>query len=127
MTDAALIAEARKHLGEFALGIPGASAASASAALLAASGRVYTGVCVDLSSGIGFCAEHAAMAEMLRERETVVVKAVAVSAFGVIPPCGRCREMLAQVDRRNLACEVLVAEGRWVPLRELLPHWWQDA
>lgn len=125
MTDGDLIAEAQKHLGEFALGAPGTSAASASAALLAASGRVYTGVCVDLSCGIGFCAEHAAVAAMVLARETVVLKAVAVSAFGVIPPCGRCRELLAQVDRRNLECEVIVPEGPPVRLRELLPHWWQ--
>jgi cytidine deaminase len=39
---------------------------------------------------------------MLLTRETVIQRIVAVSATGILAPCGRCREMMAQVDKRNL-------------------------
>ena len=71
------------------------------AALVTGSGTLYTGVCIDLECGIGFCAEHAAVAEMLKVRESVVRMIVAVNCEGtVLPPCGRCRELLWQVDPR---------------------------
>jgi len=38
-----------------------ASAGSVAAALLSEHGNVYTGVCIDVPCGIGFCAEHAAV------------------------------------------------------------------
>jgi cytidine deaminase len=69
------------------------------AALLRTSGTLDTGVSVDLECGIGFCAEHAAVAEMLKPRESEVRVIVAVnSEKEVLPPCGRCRELLWQVD-----------------------------
>ena len=37
-----------------------AEAGGVGAALLSASGKVYVGVCIDTSSSMGFCAEHAA-------------------------------------------------------------------
>lgn len=122
-----LVAEARKHIGRFALSEPDFSAASVASALVTEAGNVYTGVCFDVACGIGFCAEHAAVASMLQGRETVVAKIVAVKADGIIPPCGRCRELLAQVDRRNLACEVIVGPDRSMRLRDLLPLWGGEA
>ncbi len=111
ITDEELAEKAREQLGEFPLSKPPFSAASVSAALVSESGQVFTGICIDLACGIGFCAEHAAIAAMLQSRQTVIRKIVAVSAYGVIPPCGRCREMMAQVDTRNLQCEVVLANG----------------
>ncbi len=123
MTDDELIKEARKHVGEFSLSEPDLTAGSVSAAVLTEDGNVYTGVCVDLSCGIGFCAEHSAVAEMLKNRETVIRKMVAVNDSGILPPCGRCRELVAQVDRRNFACEVILP-GDKRPLADLLPNHW---
>jgi hypothetical protein len=40
------------------------------AAILTASGAVYTGICIDARCGMGFCAEHSAVAEMLKARES---------------------------------------------------------
>lgn len=121
MNNEDLIAEARKHVGEFALSKPDFSAASVASALVTEAGNVYTGVCFDVASGIGFCAEHAAVASMLQGRETVVARIVAVKADRIIPPCGRCRELLVQVDRRSLACEVIVGPDRTMRLHDLLP------
>jgi len=94
-------------------------------ALLAADGKVYLGVCIDVSCGIGFCAEHSAIAAMVTAGEQVIVKIVAVLGDGkVIPPCGRCREFMHQLDKKNLQTEVVLAPDRSLPLSELLPHPW---
>ena len=100
------------------------SAGGVGAAVRTTRGNIYTGVCVDLGSGLGFCAEVAAIAEMLKHRETHIEAVVAVSGDRILPPCGRCRETMVQIDARNLDCMVIVAENREVPLRELLPDHW---
>jgi cytidine deaminase len=98
-------------------------AASVAAALVSASGHIYTGVCVDTACSLGFCAEHAAVAEMLKARESHVQTIVAVNKDGkILPPCGRCRELLWQVDRRNAATWVVLGPSEGVELRELLPR-----
>ncbi len=101
------------------------SAGSVGAAVLTAKGNIYTGICIDLACGLGFCAEVAAVAEMLKARETHILAVVAVSNGGVLGvPCGRCRETIAQVDTQNLDCAVILGGDREVPLRELLPEHW---
>jgi cytidine deaminase len=126
MENRLLIAEARKHVGEFALAKAGLTAGSVAAALVTDNGNIYTGICLDLASGVGFCAEHSAIAAMLLNRETVIMKIVAVGHVGVLPPCGRCRELMVQVDRRNHQCEVLLPNGTSRKLKELLPFSWLD-
>ncbi|MCI0399596.1 MAG: cytidine deaminase [Chloroflexi bacterium] len=94
-----------------------------SAALLAGSGRLYTGLSIEASSGIGFCAEHSAVAQMLTAGESHIHKIVAVAADGqVLPPCGRCRELLYLIDRRNLQSEIVLGPDRSRSLAELLPE-----
>ena len=122
----ALVAKAAALVGEFELTKPSISAGGIGAALETASGMVYTGINLDLACGIGFCAEHSAVAEMLKTRETVVRRIVAVNEERIIAPCGRCREMLLQVDARNLDCEVLLPDGAAAMLRELLPSAWLE-
>lgn len=98
-------------------------AGGVAAALLTDSGSVHTGICIDTSSSMGFCAEHAAIADMLKSRQTRIVAIVAVGDDGAImPPCGRCREMIRQVDPQNWNTQVMVAEDTTVALAELLPH-----
>ena len=122
----ALVAKAAALVGEFELTKPSISAGGIGAALETASGMVYTGINLDLACGIGFCAEHSAVAEMLKTRETVVRRIVAVNEERIIAPCGRCCEMLLQVDARNLDCEVLLPDGAAARLRELLPSAWLE-
>ena len=102
------------------------SAGSVGAAIQTAKGNVYTGICIDLACGLGFCAEVAAVAEMLKNGETHITAMVAVSGRKILPPCGRCRETIAQVDARNLECQVLVAKDEGVRLKDLLPRQWLD-
>lgn len=122
----ALLREARALVGEFTLIKPSITAGAVGAALEAGSGRIYTGINLDLACGIGFCAEHSAVAEMLKQRETVVRRIVAVNDERIVAPCGRCREMLVQVDPRNLDCEVLLPDDVVLPLRDLLPNAWLE-
>ncbi|MCG0275386.1 MAG: cytidine deaminase [Thermosediminibacteraceae bacterium] len=103
-----------------------AEAGGVGAALLAESGKVYTGVCIDTASSMGFCAEHAAAAAMITAGESRVLKMIAVGWDGrIMPPCGRCREFISQIHSENLNTEVMVAEGVIVTLRELLPYDWK--
>jgi cytidine deaminase len=103
-----------------------AEAGGVGAALLSGSGAIYTGVCIDTACSLGFCAEHAAAAAMITAGESRVLKMVAVNWDGqILPPCGRCREFISQLDADNSAAEILVADGVIVKLKALLPHDWR--
>ena len=94
-------------------------------ALLAADGQVYVGVCVDVSCGIGFCAEHSAIAAMVTAVEYRIRKIVAVQSDGsVMSPCGRCREFMRQLDPENMDADVVLAQGHSKLLKDLLPYPW---
>ena len=98
--------------------------------LVTSSGNPFLGVCIDTGSGTGFCAEHAAIAAMVTAGEFRIDRIVAVWRDGsgplwVLPPCGRCREFIRQMDPGNLDTEVLLGRDRSAPLRDLLPeHGW---
>ena len=98
------------------------SAGTVGAVIVSRSGKKYTGICLDFASSLGFCAEHAAIAEMLKAHESEIALVVAVYQDGaVLPPCGRCREMMWQLSDSNVDALVILAPNRAVPLRELLP------
>lgn len=103
---------------------PSASAGSVAAALLTAEGHIYRGVCIDVPCSMGFCAEHAAIAAMITAGESRVVRLVALTETRIVPPCGRCREFLYQINPRNLDCEILLSD-RTATLDELLPDRWE--
>jgi cytidine deaminase len=125
--DLALIEAARAIAGRFPLSEPRLSAGQVGAALRTRSGRIYTGICIDLACGIGTCAEHSAIAEMLKHRETEVESIVAVSDSRILPPCGRCRELLIQINAKNKSTKVILGENEYALLGEMLPHYWLDA
>lgn len=89
------------------------------------SGSVFTGICIDVPCSIGICAEQAAIAEMLKHGETKIKKIVAVYEDGsILPPCGRCRELISQLDFENENTVVVIAGDREILLKELLPERW---
>ncbi|HEV3310079.1 MAG TPA: cytidine deaminase [Chloroflexota bacterium] len=102
------------------------------ASLVTDRGNVYSGVCIDTGSGTGFCAEHGAIAAMVTAREYKIQRIVAVwkddaARLYVVPPCGRCREFIRQIDPANLDTEVLLSRTEILTLRELLPsNTWPD-
>ncbi|HYE16384.1 MAG TPA: cytidine deaminase [Pyrinomonadaceae bacterium] len=95
-------------------------------ALLTEGGSVHVGVCIDAPGGMGFCAEHSAIAAMITHGEQAIRKIVAVLGDGtVLPPCGRCREFMRQVGAGNMdGTEVVLGREESVRLRDLLPRPW---
>lgn len=98
-------------------------AGGVAAALVTDKGNIYRGVCIDTACSLGFCAEHAAVAAMLTAGENRVAAIVAVGwDKKVMPPCGRCRELLMQLG--NPDAQVFVAADTAVAVKELLPWYW---
>lgn len=88
--------------------------------------NIYIGASIDACCGIGFCAEHSAIASMVTNGEYRIKKIVAVSGDGaVLPPCGRCRELMYQINEDNRNTEIIIGETRVVKLKDLLPEPWQ--
>src|SRR5215469_17412365 len=80
-------------------------------ALVTDKGNVYVGVCIDTACGMGFCAEHAAVASMITAGESKIVTIVAVNSDGkIIPPCGRCREFIYQINDNNGETRVILRD-----------------
>ncbi len=96
-------------------------------ALVTDKGNIYLGVSIDTCSGMGFCAEHSAIAAMITQGEHKIKKIVAVFENGVAgPPCGRCRELMHQIHEDNLETEVIYGEDEVAKLKDLLPHPWDE-
>src|ERR1700712_5178294 len=94
--------------------------------LVTAAGHRYSGVCIDTGSGTGFCAEHSAIAAMVSAGEYQIRRIVAVwrdeqDRLYVLPPCGRCREFIRQIDPTNIDTDIVLSLDRSATLRELLP------
>lgn len=101
-------------------------------ALITDKNTIFKGVCIDTSSGMGFCAEHTAISQMITQGEYKIKKIVAVwkdekGGVFVIPPCGRCREFMRQTNGENLETDVVLDIYKEIKLKELLPYydWWQ--
>lgn len=96
-------------------------------ALISKKGKVYTGVCIDTMSSMGYCAEHNAIGSMLTDGETKIEKIVAVwkdkkgKSF-ILHPCGRCREFMRQINEKNMSTEVILGKDKVVKLKALLPY-----
>jgi len=102
-----------------------ATAGTVAAALLTDKGNVYTGVCIDTPAGMGFCAEHSAIASMITVGESHIIKLVATGIDDdgkACAPCGRYREFINSVHDENYKCEVLLEDGLITTIEKLLPN-----
>jgi cytidine deaminase len=93
------------------------------AALLAKSGRVYTGCNVENASyGLSICAERTAVFKAVSEGERDF-EAMAVVTDKGVTPCGACRQVLLEFGED---IQVIVADEtggyRVFGLQELLPE-----
>ncbi|MEI7709348.1 MAG: cytidine deaminase [bacterium] len=123
-----LFAEASKISPSRKLSIS-ANCGGVGAALITAQGKIYTGICIDTYCGLGFCAEHSAIAEMLKNGESEIKEILAVKESfdnSVISPCGRCRELMLQIDPKNKDTVVYISNKKAVKLSELLPEHWME-
>lgn len=103
-------------------------AGGVAAAILSASGRIYTGVCVDTCSTLGICAERNAIFNMITNGEQKIRKVLAVMPDGSCgAPCGACRELMVQLmpdEYKGVEIMMDYNSGRTVTLGELTPEWW---
>ncbi len=104
------------------------SAGGVAAAIESASGRIYTGVCVDTSSSLGICAERNALFNMITNGENEIRRVLAIMPDGKTgAPCGACREFMAQLMMgRYQEVEIMLdyEDEKIVTLDELTPEWW---
>ena len=106
---------------------PFIEAGGVAAAILTDQGNIYTGVCIDTASTLGMCAERNAIANMITNGESRIVKLGCVMRDGNVGmPCGACREYLMQLDKNSKDIEILdnLDTKEVVKLEELVPRWW---
>ena len=103
-------------------------AGGVAAAILSASGRIYTGVCVDTACTLGICAERNAIFNMLTNGEQEIKRVIAIMPDGKNgAPCGACRELMVQLmpdGYKDIEIMMDYDEGRIMTLGELTPEWW---
>ena len=99
-----------------------------SAAILSASGRIYTGVCIDTCSTLGVCAERNAIFNMITNGEQEIEKVIAILPDGSCgAPCGACRELMVQLmPEKYKGIEIMMnyRKERTMTLGDLTPEWW---
>ena len=99
-------------------------------ALKTLKGNIFRGVCLGFFCGIGSCGEYQAIGSMISNGEKEIKTIVAVwydekkKRYEVIPPCGKCREMIHQLDKKNWNAEMIIPGNKKVKLKDLLPHSW---
>ena len=104
------------------------TAGEVSAAIASASGKIYTGVCMDTCSTLGICAERNAIFNMITCGESQISKVLAILPDGTTgAPCGACRELMVQLmpgTYQDVEIMLDYENGKIVTLGELTPHWW---
>lgn len=107
---------------------PYVEAGCVAASVLASSGRVYTGICVDTCSTLGICAERNAIFNMLTNSDDRIVKVLALKPDGSCgAPCGACRELMVQLspdEYRQVEILLDYETKRSTTLGQLTPEWW---
>lgn len=98
------------------------------AAVESVSGKIYVGICIDTACTLGVCAERNAIFSMITNGENEIRRVIAVGSNGkTIPPCGACRELMAQLMPHtycNIEIMLDYDNHRSVNLGELMPKWW---
>lgn len=121
-SDEELIATAHKTIN-FRQISPQVDVGSVACALLTDQGDIFTGICIDAKCSLGFCAEHNAIGAMLTHGQNKVMTIVAVNSRGqILPPCGRCRELMYQLD--DSGATRIILKDRVATLMDLLPDFW---
>ena len=103
-------------------------AGSVAAAILSASGKIYTGVCIDTCSTLGICAERNAIFHMITNGESEIKKVLAIMPNGKTgAPCGACREFMVQLmpdTYQRIEIMLDYDHKKIVMMDALTPEWW---
>ena len=84
-------------------------------------GKIFTGVCIDTRCSIGFCAEGNAIGTMVTAGGAKIIRIVAVREKEIIPPCGKCLELIKQLHEENINTQIILSPNESKLLKELLP------
>lgn len=103
-------------------------AGGVAAAVESTGGNIYLGVCVDTACSLGLCAERNAIFNMLTNGEDAIKRIIAINSKGKpIPPCGACRDLMAQLQPNDYkSIEIMIDEDKVATLGDLTPEWWTD-
>jgi len=94
-------------------------------ALLTKKGKIFTGANMHLPCDLGFCAEASAISNMISHSDETEIKTIVSVKDKVRSPCGRCRELIHLINKKNLENTfVIISEKEKIKLKELLPHDW---
>lgn len=101
---------------------------SVGAALLTSDGLIFTGCnCENAVFGLAICAERVAMTKAISEGHHEF-SAIAIAASPLAPPCGACRQFMAEFNTRLDIISIDTGnsrkQSRW-SLTELLPQQFQ--
>lgn len=93
--------------------------------MITSKNNLFSGVSIGHSCGIGSCAEYQAIGTMISNGEKEIKTIVAVTKNGrVIPPCGKCREMIYQTCKKNKDTWIIISNTKKVKLNALIPYSW---
>ncbi len=120
--DKELIEKAKILVGEKK--VSGGVVKEVGAALITKKGKIFTGVSLDLWCGIGFCAEHSAISNMISHSNETQIKTIVALGSKIMYPCGGCREMMELIDKRNRNTNIIIPGNKKVKLNDLLPGEW---
>ncbi len=105
------------------------------AAIEAANGQIFTGFCLEATSGVfHLCAERAAIFNMYQSSGQTEIKRIiafrdqAPNGGGSGMPCGACREFIMQLSAENKHTEIMVdfETRETILMSELMPLWWGE-
>lgn len=128
--DTDLLGETRRLLQKRHSEISGVSAG-----LSTSSGSRFFGLCVDAKTAtVGICAEYSAIGAMVTAGERKIETIVAVNRrtrteYGVLPPCGKCRDFIRAFGDPHVILQVgrHIGDAKKVRLSELVPAPWNEA
>ncbi|MGB0959773.1 MAG: cytidine deaminase [Halocynthiibacter sp.] len=83
------------------------------AAIMAASGKIYTGVNVEnVAYPEGTCAEAGAIAAMIVAGDTVITEVAVIAGSDTpVPPCGGCRQKLREFSADDVTVTMATTGG----------------
>ena len=94
---------------------------------LSLKGNVYYAYSLQASCGLGCCAEQFVIGEMLKNDEYIISKLVVLDKLGnILPPCGKCCELITQISSENKKTQVVLAETQSIELNKVFPIDWKE-
>ena len=94
--------------------------------LLAKNKKYYVGQSLVATCGLGYCAEQAAISQMINDGETKIESLLVIDKFNnILTPCGKCCEMITQINDENYECTIMLENDERLLLRDIYRIDWK--